>query len=197
MFFFFFYPTQNYLKKSNSLCQFLNVICNVYEQQISINIKLCPQRLSLGDSVVSVSQVSRGGLKAGPFRSALQVLITRVSGGAKPESVSGMGYFTVSVELFSSVRCVAFRDPPPFLLLKKPWKPQIWWSVLVLQLRKPPKYKVIPQNTRVKIHNIFNVFLPLNFADIHPVVRCVAISLLLSLKSRDYLFTRWFQWFVT
>ncbi|KAF4525799.1 Odorant receptor 46 [Ephemera danica] len=56
----------------------------------------------LGRNTLSAAQVARGGLCEGHARSALLVLVARCS-GARPEELSGMGYFTVSVPLFSAV----------------------------------------------------------------------------------------------
>ncbi|KAF4526842.1 Odorant receptor 43 [Ephemera danica] len=66
--------------------------------------KIIDSSARLSRSVVNAAQVQRGLLSRGPNRSALQVLVTRMSVlGDRYAQVSGLGFFTVSMEFFSSV----------------------------------------------------------------------------------------------
>ncbi|KAF4523764.1 Odorant receptor 40, partial [Ephemera danica] len=63
--------------------------------------KVIDSSLLLSHSVVSSSQIDTGVLSASRNTSALQVLHTRTSGPIS--KVSGLGFFTVSMEFFASV----------------------------------------------------------------------------------------------
>jgi len=52
---------------------------------------------------LTAAQVAAGGLKEGPYRSALLIVMARCC-GEKSEEITGLGYFNISMRFYARVK---------------------------------------------------------------------------------------------